>query len=788
MSISSSSSLFTSDGPTTTNTALGSSGKDAIASAATAAELPVKTGVGAMTLAETMFGEGVKIVSATYSGDVRSAGIYFSGETISPGVVPSDSGVILSTGKVIDFTNSSGLANQSGSVSTDTNGQNNLAAMNKIAGVATFDTAQFSAEFVPEGDTITMRLVFSSEEYPEWVNSGYNDAVGIWVNGVKVQLTVGDGNISIDNINANTNSNLYNDNTGGIYNTEMDGTTGVLTLKAPVNPGQVNSIVISIADAGDAIYDSNLMIVADSIQTALIANDDTLVVNDKGQAVLDLMTNDMTKGRTGVAITQINDEDVKIGSTLTLATGEKITINKDGTVTLVSTGESDKITFSYTITDDKGTADTAFVTIDAKFDKTIPMNAVDDEAIVTRKGLVTISLLTNDQTKDQTGVVITQIDGKAIVAGQTVTLAKGEMVTLNKDGTITFMATADTTTVDFDYTIGDDAGKSDKAKVTVYGDPVDGTAGNDQMAINYIDADGQMIDGRDGMAEVIMGYGGNDKITAGFGDDDIYGGTGHDFIRAGDGADIIFGGDGNDVLDGQLGDDSMNGGNGDDVFWIYDAGDIVTEAANGGYDKVRTNFDHTLTEHFEELWLNEGSGAVNATGNATDNKIVGNGNDNVIKGLGGNDRLFGEAGDDQMNGAAGDDRFWAGTGDDSVSGGDGADKVYGGGGNDTIQGGAGQDKLSGGAGDDEIWSGTGDDFLSGGTGADVFVFVAGNGLDRIKDFSDGVDHIQLSGLSFEKLDLVQTGNGVRVSYGADDIIMIRKMTLDTLDASDFLFG
>ena len=50
-----------------------------------------------------------------------------------------------------------------------------------------------------------MQVVFSSEEYLEYVNSGFNDSVGIWVKGVQAELTVGDGSISIDNINTTSN-------------------------------------------------------------------------------------------------------------------------------------------------------------------------------------------------------------------------------------------------------------------------------------------------------------------------------------------------------------------------------------------------------------------------------------------------------------------------------------------------------------------------------------------------------------------------------------------------------
>ncbi len=55
----------------------------------------------------------------------------------------------------------------------------------------------------------------------------------------------------------------------------MDGFTLTLKLTIPVNAGVVNSIRIGIADVGDAQYDSNVLIGADSVQTRLVALDDS---------------------------------------------------------------------------------------------------------------------------------------------------------------------------------------------------------------------------------------------------------------------------------------------------------------------------------------------------------------------------------------------------------------------------------------------------------------------------------------------------------------------------------
>ena len=336
-------------------------------------ELAINTSASALDMANTIFGEGVTVVSASFSGSALQSGIYSGGTTTSPGVVPSDSGVILSTGLVTDFTTEGPDANILSGTSTDyseggaiLNGNAQLTAM---AGNQTYDAAIFSATFIPTGTLLTMQIVFASEEYLEWVNSGYNDIVAIWVNGQQAELTIGSGDISIDNINQNTNSNLYIDNpeTGSdnVYNTEMDGFTMTLTLKVPVIPNAENTIIFAIADTGDGNYDSNLLIAANSVQVSLIANDDAISLRKSESGVFDLLANDESTLSPVLTITQINGIDVQPGDTVVLDTGQSITLNPDGTVTVGAAGLQTQSTFSYTIGDGSGNSDVGFVTVNS---------------------------------------------------------------------------------------------------------------------------------------------------------------------------------------------------------------------------------------------------------------------------------------------------------------------------------------------------------------------------------------------------------------------------------------
>ena len=158
-----------------------------------ASELTYNTSATAMQMANEIFGNGATVVGASYSGDSNSSAIYSDGDSIAPGATPGDTGVILSTGQATDFTNSSGQENQNTNTSTDTSGQNNNPDFNALAGASTFDASILTVDFIPTTDTFSIQFNYASEEYPEFVNSIYNDLVGVWVNGTFVDLAVGSG-------------------------------------------------------------------------------------------------------------------------------------------------------------------------------------------------------------------------------------------------------------------------------------------------------------------------------------------------------------------------------------------------------------------------------------------------------------------------------------------------------------------------------------------------------------------------------------------------------------------
>ncbi|MCG7572493.1 Hint domain-containing protein [Phaeobacter sp. CNT1-3] len=331
---------------------------------AIAQELPINNNASAVQMAQEIFGDGVTVVNASYSGDRRSSGTYSDGDNVSDGVTPGDTGVILSTGRTSNFTRSSGSSNTntSGSTSSNTRGVDNNADFNAAAGTRTYDAAFLDVAFIPTGDTMTIQFVFASEEYPEYVSSLYQDFIGVWVNGEQVDLAIGDGDIDPLNINAGNNESLFISNLNDQYNTEMDGFTATMTLKMDVNVGDVNTLRIGIADVTDSSYDSTLLIAGDSVQTAFIATNDSVDVAPGFSKTVDVLAND-GDGTSTLTLTHINGQAVSAGSVITLATGQQLQVNADGTLTVLADGDLESVTFSYTAETSGGVSDTAFVTI-----------------------------------------------------------------------------------------------------------------------------------------------------------------------------------------------------------------------------------------------------------------------------------------------------------------------------------------------------------------------------------------------------------------------------------------
>ena len=243
--------------------------------------------------------------------------------------------------------------------------------------------------------------------------------------------------------------------------------------------------------------------------------------------------------------------------------------------------------------------------------------------------------------------------------------------------------------------------------------------------------------------------------------------------------DTLNGLGGNDTLDGGLGADTMVGGDGNDIYFVDNAGDVVTEESGFGNDKVfaSVSFAMNPADGLNELELT-GTADINGTGNDMGNIITGNSGKNIIDGGLGADTMIGggnsdtylvdDAGD-VITEAAG---FAGGSADEakiSVSytiganvekltllAGAGAISGTGNELNNIITGNESSNTLNGMAGNDTLNGGDGTDTMVGGDGDDIYI--VDTTTDTITETSTGGNDTVQSSVSYTIASLTNVEN------------------------------
>lgn len=219
-----------------------------------------------------LLGDGIQAFNITFNGSPEQIGS-FNGQNSNIGI---GEGVVLASGDVIVTVG----PNDMGSA---TEGGGNFGATDPdleqlIPGFGLNDAAVLEFDFIAAGDSVSFRYVWGSEEYPEFVNSSFNDVFGFFLSGpgisgpyslnaINIALVPGTTlPVTIDNVNIGVNSQYYVDNTnGGANATQLDAFTTVLTAEAGgLQCGETYHIKIALADAGDSSYDSAVFLEAGS--------------------------------------------------------------------------------------------------------------------------------------------------------------------------------------------------------------------------------------------------------------------------------------------------------------------------------------------------------------------------------------------------------------------------------------------------------------------------------------------------------------------------------------------
>ena len=229
------------------------------------AQLIVNTSQTPLQMAQKIAGQGVKILNPTIVCGANGYGSY----TASATNLGSNAGVILTSGLATDAIGPNNVGNKTVQVGTAGD-----PLLNVVTGRTTFDACTFEFDIIPEGDTLKFDYVFASEEYPEWVNSQFNDVFGFFISGPGI---VGQKNIAIIPGGAPCTINTVNNgttNTGPCTNCayyvdnqtvpgqtiQYDGFTKNLTAVSAVQPCQTYHLKLVIADASDRKWDSGVFI------------------------------------------------------------------------------------------------------------------------------------------------------------------------------------------------------------------------------------------------------------------------------------------------------------------------------------------------------------------------------------------------------------------------------------------------------------------------------------------------------------------------------------------------
>jgi gliding motility-associated-like protein len=225
------------------------------------AQLVVDPTYTAQQLTDLIVGDGIAVSNIVLNCPGGSSA-YFDASATN---INMTTGVLLTTGTVANAT----LGNTDAGIST-CNGAPGDPQVEVVTNETTYDACILEFDIVPTCTQLDFTYVFASDEYPEYINREFADAMVITIAGPGI---VGQQNIAlvpntatgvgITTVNGNVNSAYYVANGAGII--EYDGFTVLLTAAINVTQCQTYHVKIAVADAADCIFDSGLFIAENSL-------------------------------------------------------------------------------------------------------------------------------------------------------------------------------------------------------------------------------------------------------------------------------------------------------------------------------------------------------------------------------------------------------------------------------------------------------------------------------------------------------------------------------------------
>ncbi|MBL4709129.1 MAG: OmpA family protein [Flavobacteriales bacterium] len=239
---------------------------------------------------------GLIIKNVQFSGLKQSIGSFYNETALD--II--NEGLILSTGDIFDAIG----PNRSKSTGSPSSGRrdNDLQA---IATGVVLDAVVLEFDLIALKDSIEFEYVFASDEYPEFVNKGVSDIFGFFLTEVGARALFAENlaivpnsrkPVSINNINHRVNeqyflrSDFLTAHDAEFWKEhpdlflrarffEYDGFTTVLKATAKLKEGRLYHLKFALADVGDRLYDSAVLLKAKSFSSKgkLIAKADSIV-------------------------------------------------------------------------------------------------------------------------------------------------------------------------------------------------------------------------------------------------------------------------------------------------------------------------------------------------------------------------------------------------------------------------------------------------------------------------------------------------------------------------------
>lgn len=249
------------------------------------AQISVDLSVSADEAVEEFFlGNGIFINNLTYNGQ-SATGVL--NNKIAPFTQVGAEGVGIQNGLLLGTGDVSGVDPSLGFGASDLYTYQDvdiLSLLTESTYIGEVSVLEF--DFIATGDSLSFQYVFASDEYPEFVNSIYNDYFGFFVSGPGISGPFSNGavnlakipetdiGVSINSVNFESYSQYYIDNQNGFIPVGFDAFTSIMhACIGQLVVGETYHIKLIITDVSDSVLDSGVFLSGSSFDQYCNAED-----------------------------------------------------------------------------------------------------------------------------------------------------------------------------------------------------------------------------------------------------------------------------------------------------------------------------------------------------------------------------------------------------------------------------------------------------------------------------------------------------------------------------------